>query len=301
LQSLGWVLRKEGVPWILETNGLFYYEAKTERKSIVLSRVARILEIWAYRHCNVLICVTDKLKALIVEKARISPTKILVMPNGVDTERFDPDRYTPIHIFDGPTIGFVGALLNWQHLDILLEALTELLSVGIEFNLVVVGDGPMQKTWKTQAEILGIEEHTRFLGRVSWDCVPAYISGFDLGYVGNGPLEIGEMYHSPLKLYEYMAMGLPVVASAYTDALEMVSPRKNGYLFKPNDKEDLKHVLWQAYHDRSYWGEMGTAARNRVLEHASWIARVKKAQDEIERILLANNSNSGHKRKIGVM
>ena len=82
-----------------------------------------------------------------------------------------------------------------------------------------------------------------------------------------------------------MAMGLPVVASAYSDALEMVSPRENGYLFKPNNKEDLKRVLGQAYHDRSYWKEMGVAARKQVLEHASWISRVKKAQNEIERIL----------------
>jgi len=297
LQSLGWVFRKEGVPWILETNGLFYYEAKIERKSIVLSRVARILELWAYRHCDVLICVTDELKALIVEEAQISPRKILVMPNGVDTERFDPDRCTPIHIFDGPTIGFVGALLSWQRLDILLEALAELLSVGIEFNLVVVGDGPMQKAWKTQAEILGIEDRTRFLGRIPWDDVPAFISGFGLGYVGNGPLEIGKMYHSPLKLYEYMAMGLPVVASAYSDALEMVIPGENGYLFKPNDKEDLKRVLGQAYRDRSYWKEMGVAARKQVLEHASWISRVKKAQNEIERILHESKFNRNQEEK----
>ena len=184
LQSLGWVLCMEGVPWILETNGLFYYEAKTERKSIVLSRVARILELWAYRHCDVLICVTDELKALIVEEAQISPQKILVMPNGVDTEQFDPDRCTPIHIFDEPTIGFVGALLNWQRLDILLEALAELLSMGIEFNLVVVGDGPMQKAWKTSGRNTRIKRAYTIFRACSLGLCPRLYFGIRFGLCG---------------------------------------------------------------------------------------------------------------------
>ncbi len=51
------------------------------------------------------------------------------------------------------------------------------------------------------------------------------------------------MYHSPLKLYEYMAMAKPVVASAFEDAQRVIRDRETGFLFQPGDKEDLKRTL----------------------------------------------------------
>ncbi|MCC6300734.1 MAG: glycosyltransferase [Anaerolineales bacterium] len=285
LQNLGWILQLAGTPWILETNGLFFYEAKTERKSVVLSGVARVLELWAYHHCDVLICVTDALKGIIVQAGGIPAEKILVIPNGVDTTRFNPSQYEPKRICDGPALGFVGSLVNWHRLDVLLIALAELVGESVDLNLVIVGDGPMRGAWELQARELEIHDRVYFVGRVIADEIPAYISGFDLGFAGNAPLEIGVMYHSPLKLYEYMAMARPVIASAYADAREMILPGRHGYLFEPGDKEDLKRALRTAYQDRARWREMGLESRARVIEKASWQARVEKLIVGVERIL----------------
>jgi glycosyltransferase involved in cell wall biosynthesis len=285
LQILGWIFQRHGIPWILETSGLFYYEAKVERKSIVLSRIAQIIELWAYRHCDVLVCVTRELKDLIIDKTGIIPEKVIVVPNGVDTTRFDPGLHAPKRVFNGLTIGFVGALVNWHRLDILINALAELHNEDIHFNLTVVGDGPMRNKWEMQAKALELQDNICFTGQLPWDLVPAYIAGFDLGFIGNAPMEIGIMYHSPLKLYEYMAMALPVVASSYDDSIMMIEDGKNGYLFRPGDKEDLKSVLRKAFSDRLRWQEIGFAARERVFERASWITRVKSMNSEVERIL----------------
>jgi glycosyltransferase involved in cell wall biosynthesis len=285
LQLLGWIFQRHGIPWILETSGLFFYEAKVERKSIVLSGIARTIELWAYRHCDVLVCVTSALRELILENADISNEKILVVPNGVDTTRFDPEKCVPKRIFDGPTLGFVSALVSWHRLDILLDALAEVRDAGIHLNLVIVGDGPMRTVWEEQARQLGLQNITCFTGRISWDQVPAYIAGFDLGFMGNAKMDIGKMYHSPLKLYEYMAMGLPVIASSYEDAQKMINHGEHGYLFSPGDKDDLKRALCQAYNDQNRWKEIGMAAREKVLVEASWLARVCKMNVEIERIL----------------
>ncbi|MFZ5822127.1 MAG: glycosyltransferase family 4 protein [Chloroflexota bacterium] len=285
LQLLGWIFQRQGIPWILETSGLFFYEAKVERKSIVLSAIARMMELWAYRKCDVLVCVSNTLKEMILDNVNIPSEKILVIPNGVDTIRFDPKKYTPKRLFDGPVLGFVGALVNWHRLDVLLESLANIRREGIHLNLVVVGDGPMRATWEEQAAQFELQEYTCFTGRVSWDQIPPYIAGFDLGFMGNAKMEIGEMYHSPLKLYEYMAMGLPVIASSYEDAKKMINHGEQGYLFSPSDKDDLKQILRQAYKDQCRWKEIGMAAREKVLGEASWLIRVKKMNLDIDRVL----------------
>jgi len=284
-QALGYPFKRRGIPWILETNGPFFYEAKAERKSIVLAELARTREIAAYQACDVLVTATQVLKEIVVEEAGLDPQKVVVMPNGVDTRRFDPARTKPKRVFQGPTLGFVGTLSSWQALDRLLLAMAELNMEGIRWNLMVVGDGSMQAEWETLARRLGLENQVRFVGRVSWDEVPSWIMGFDLGYSGQIELSIGKMYFSPLKIYEYMAMSRPVVASAFEDARRVVRPGETGYLFEPGSLESLKAVLRQAWAERDAWGRMGKAARALVVREHSWEARVRKLIPEVEAIL----------------
>jgi glycosyltransferase involved in cell wall biosynthesis len=163
LQAMGWIFKRDGGPWILETNAPLFYEAKVDRNSIVLSGLARWLELRAYRECDVLVCVSEALKEILVREAGLQPEKVVVVPNGVDTIFFDPNRYTPMRMFEGFTIGFVGHLSAWQGLDLLLEALKDLRAEGIDASLVVVGDGPMRQAWEAQARRLGINYRERSL------------------------------------------------------------------------------------------------------------------------------------------
>lgn len=284
-QCLGWVFKRHGVPWILETSGPFFYEAKSERKSIVLTGPARWLEIKAYQESSVLVCVSEALKEIVVREANIPPEKVMVVPNGVDTALFNPERYEPKRMFEGFTIGFVGGLIAWQGLDLLLEALHDLKAEEISLSLVVVGDGPMRSAWETKAQQLGVSANVVFVGRVTSQEVPQYIAGFDVGYSGQIKLQMGKMYHSPLKLYEYMAMAKPVVASAFEDAQRVIQEGETGFLFQPEDKDDLKHALVKAYQLWAVLPEMGRKAREEIVGNHSWVARVQTTIKGVERIL----------------
>lgn len=284
LQTLGGIFQTSRIPWILETSGLYYYEAAVERKSIVLNGIAKIIELNAYRRCDVLICVTEALKDLIIHEGGISPEKILVIPNGVDCVRFNPQRITPQRQFTGSTICFVSALVRWHRLDVLLEAMSELKRNGVSVNLVIAGDGPMRVEWETLTEKLGLKDAVKFLGHISWDDVPELIAGTDLGYVGNAPMEIGVMYHSPLKMYEYMAMGKPVLAVNNDDSVRMITNGENGFLFEALNKEDLQRVIRIALNSSEKWVAMGENARRKVKEEASWTSRVEEMLKKIPRI-----------------
>jgi glycosyltransferase involved in cell wall biosynthesis len=285
LQMLGWQFKKQGIPWLLETNAPLFYEAKIERRSIALTPLVKKREIWAYRNCDVLICVSDALKEIIVQEINIPPDKILVMPNGVDTTFFNPTLHSTKRFFREFTIGFVGLIMPWAGLDYLLFVLADLKSEGIELRLVIVGDGPEKTNLQQLVTELGLTETVHFTGRISPDEVPAYIAGFDVCYSGQVPLQIGKMYLSPMKLYEYMAMGKTVIASAFDDARQLIQEEKNGFLFEPANRQSLKHALKKVYLAKSILVDMGAAARTSVEVDHGWEARVRILIEGVEAIL----------------
>ncbi len=285
-QALGWWFQRKGIPWILETNELCYVSATSDHRSTRnFKEILKIHERWAYRQCDILVCTSQDLADLIVRNLNIPIEKIIVVPNGVDVDRLDPDKVQPKRFFEGPTIGFVGQLAPWQRLDILLEAMAELRKEGIVYNLVVVGNGPMRDDWEVRMNSLDLAQQVRFVGQVPWDEVPGYIAGFDLGYAGAVPLAVGKMYHSPLKLYEYASMAKPIVAAAYDDALQLTKNGAQLYLFEPGNREDLIRALHRAYQEREAWPAYG--ARNRAIVSAkhTWEQRISEMIAKAERIL----------------
>lgn len=125
----------------------------------------------------------------------------------------------------------------------------------------------------------------RFVGRVPSDEAPGYIAGFDVGFSGQQGMKIGAMYHSPLKLYEYLSMGKPVIASAFDDARRLLGGGDAGFLFAPRDTEDLARAMKEAYHARSSFAGLAVPLREEILRHHSWEARVREMIPRVERIL----------------
>lgn len=285
LQCLGWIFQRHGVLWILQVEALLYYEAKAERKALILDGIAKKLELWSYRQCDVIACVSATLKEILVTEIGIDSHKIVLVPNGVDIQFLDPQLHQPKRVFPGFTIGFVGSLYSWAGLGLLLEAIAELKTTGYDLSLIVVGDGEMKSTWSAQAQALGLAQQVEFVGRVPWQDVPQYIAGCDVGYSGQIQLQMGKMYLSPMKLYEYMSMAKPVVASAFEDATRLVTEGETGFLFEPGDKQTLKQALIAAYAAQDRLSLMGQQARRQIENEHSWANRVEHLLKETEAIV----------------
>ena len=271
-QAMGRIFKRHGKLWILEANGLAHQEA-SDRHTLALRGLAKRLEFRAYRRCDYLVCVSSTLKEMILDSVEIPADKIVVMPNGVDSSLFDPSKHDSLRLFEGFTVGYAGSLTPQQNVDLLLKAVHELANENIPIHLAVVGDGPMRETWETLATAMGLSSRVRFAGQVRPEAVPGYILGFDVGYSGHGVSD-GPIFYSPLKLYEYMAMAVPVVASRLPDTQRVVEDEKTGFLFQARNKEQLKHALRRAYDRRAGLPEMGQQARQRVIDNESWVSRV---------------------------
>lgn len=281
-QGLGRRFQAAGIPWVLETQGLFFYEARHERKSITLSGLARRLEIAAYRDCDAIIAVTETLKQMLISEAGVTPDKVLVVPNGVDTNKFSPRPSADNVRSMRPRLGFVGGLLRWQGLDYLLRAVRMADDLGAGYDLVIVGDGEERTNLESLAASLELGDRVSFVGRVSGDLVPDFIEDFDICFSGHLPSHFGGMYHSPLKIYEYMSVGRPVIASDFADARSVIDDRVTGYLFEGGNLETLASVLIEAHRARDSFAEMGRKASLEISQKHSWNARVREMTAEID-------------------
>lgn len=292
-QSLGVPFRRAGIPWILETQGPSWQEALLDRGSMAFGPLARRLEINAYRSCDVLVCVTDTLKDILVREANLNPGKVVIVPNGVDLRLFDPERTPTKRLFEDLTIVFVGILLHWHRLDLLIDALADLRGVNHQppLKLVIVGDGPERTTLQKRVSDYGMGEHVRLLGRVPMNDVPHYLRGADIGFIAYAGSGQHGPYGSALKLYEYLAMGLPVLAARIPETERIVREGETGFLFEPGDSLGLRHALLRAMQRRDELIAMGNSGRGLVEAH-SWSSRVEAMVAEVRQILTRDSIHS---------
>lgn len=197
---------------------------------------------------------------------------IHVVPNGVDVDRFRPSGRAPAA---GPTctIGFVGTLKAWHGLDTLAEAFACLAATDPCYRLLVVGDGPGRAEMEARFDDAGLTPLVDVVGATDPADVPSLLHGVDIA-VAPYPPTAG--YFSPLKLYEYLAAGLPVVASEVGQAVDVLEHGRTGLLCRPGDPGELVAAVSALRADPAWAASLGCAGRAMVEQHHTWRSAVER-------------------------
>src|SRR5207244_963195 len=138
--------------------------------------------------------------------------RIHVVPNGVNPDRFPENLAATCPSLPGVfTVGFVGSLKPWHGLPVLVEAFDLLHWVDNNTRLLIVGDGPERAGLEAELKARGLLSAVHFTGAVDPAEVPGLLASIDAAVAPYASR--ASFYFSPLKVYEYMAAGLSVVAS----------------------------------------------------------------------------------------
>jgi glycosyltransferase involved in cell wall biosynthesis len=194
-----------------------------------LPGLARWSERCAWRGADVVLPVTRVL-ADMVQKEGVAPDKLVVIANGINEAHF-ASAPTPheakarIGWATGLVLGFTGFVRDWHGVD---HALRWMASADAppDAKLLVVGDGPARADLEQLARSLNLAERVRFTGFVAREDVPAYVAAFDIALQ-----PAVTAYASPLKLFEYLALGKAIVAPRLPNMEEVLTDGDNALLF----------------------------------------------------------------------
>lgn len=265
-----------GVPSVYEVRGLWEVTRGSRDpewgRSDQYKYIAR-MEGEAARGATKVFAITQALKDELVERG-VDEDKIVLVPNGVDTERFTPlprdeELAAQLGVAGKTVIGYVGTVVDYEGLDLLLEAAATLKRTRDDFHVLIIGDGAKLEELQESAAAQGLGDVVTFTGRVPHEEVERYYSIIDITPFPRLPLPVCEMV-SPLKPFEAMAMGKAVIASDVAALAEIVTPGMNGLLHTKGSAESLTEQLATLLDDPVLRGRLGVQAREWVVAERDW-------------------------------
>jgi glycosyltransferase involved in cell wall biosynthesis len=273
-----------GIPVVSEVNGIAIDEARICSSGDNFSlKLIDFLERKNIRKADKYIAVTSKLKTTLYKDYGIAKGKITIIENGANTDLFKPIDKTKTKKQLGLVesisyICFVGVISPWQGVEYLIKAMPGVLKTVPNTKLLIVGDGVMKSELLHLTNKLNIGKNVIFTGRVPYTKVPLYINSSDIcvaPFVKQRNEKIGL---SPLKLCEYLACRVPVIASDISGVSDTIRTSQGGTCVAPEDAEQLASAIIKLLLDENLRNKMGENGYNYVKENRSWESDAKKVE-----------------------
>jgi len=265
-----------GVRTMLEVNAPVIDYHGSPKQILDRALVVQPMRRWRERICRSADVIVTPSAAIL--PADTPSSKVVVLEWGADTDRFRPGAggVLPFTRPPGTVAVFAGAFRSWHGASNLVRAMRQLNERRVSgLSAVLIGQGP--EFASVRAEAAGLE-NVIFAGAVPHDRMPACLAAADIGVApfdvdAHGPLSLG-FYWSPLKIFEYMAAGLPVVAPALPRIASLAAHGTEALLYDPSQAETLADAL-TALLDAPLRARLGAAARARAEREYSWAAHCR--------------------------
>jgi glycosyltransferase involved in cell wall biosynthesis len=236
-----------------------------------------------------------KATALVTPLPTIIPSsvprkKIYQIHWGANVERFKPGlepkrgaRELPI-LSDARVVVFSGSFRHWHGADVLVRAGARVVESkdGAKAFFLFLGSGPGWSRVRQEVERLGIKSRCHLAGAVPYHEMPHYLARGHIGVAPYQPSRHGQLqlgfYWSPLKIFEYMASGLPVITLDIDPLREIVRHGEEGLLFEERDEQALARAITELVTQPDRARKMGASARDRIVERYSWQVHCEKLE-----------------------
>ncbi len=272
------------IPLVLEVNSPLV-EEQLRYRSLARNVDAQETEKMLFNNADLILPVSDQVADYVISRGA-AKERVLVVPNAVNTTVFHPEVPADQEFIDAQrfTIGFVGSLKQWHGIDLLLRAFLALVNQDIDARLLIIGDGPMRGWLDGFAAGANLEDRIDTTAWVPHRRLPGLLRSMD---VAVAPYPASEnFYFSPLKLYEYLAAGLPTIASDTGQINQIISHHQNGLLISAGHEAALVDALLELYRNSKLRSRLGRQA-HRSMAGRSWQDNAREICTQVQGLRLA--------------
>lgn len=293
-----WVGRRQRLPVVYEMRASWEDAAVdhgTTQEGSLRYRTSRSLESLALRHADQVTTICEGLRGDIASRG-IPPERITVIPNAVDVSLFrldtepDAELRRSLGLNGATVVGFAGSFYGYEGLDLLIEAVRQMLPRHPQLRVLLVGGGPQESNLRAQAVAAGLQERVIFTGRVPHAEVQRYYELIDVLAYPRLPIRLTELV-TPLKPLEAMAQGRMLVASDVGGHRELIRHGETGFLFRAGDAAALAGAIDDVLVRRPFWPKFREQARRFVEVERTWASSVARYR-EVYRRALARHDRS---------
>jgi glycosyltransferase involved in cell wall biosynthesis len=279
-QLLSLIKYKANIKFFIHVDGFQYWVKKNWGK-LYFDFLHKNYELTGLKNADYLFVPSVQLKSVLFKETGLK--NIEVVSNGVDPNFFKYDEKErdkvrkQLGIESKFVCGFVGTFGSWHGVDSIAESIN-FIRERIENSIVLlVGDGPLRPKIENIIDELNARENVILTGMIPFKEVPSYMSACDVLLT---PCKNNEdnsaFFNSPLKLYEYMAMGKPIIATSVGQQAEVIIDKENGFAIPENDPIALADSVKFIYDNPELAEKCGMKARKEAIEKYSWKSHVEK-------------------------
>jgi glycosyltransferase involved in cell wall biosynthesis len=245
--------RMAGVPILI---------ASRRDMGMFLSRLKSVVERVTFRLADRVVVNAEAIRQELITRGRVPRKKLVLIPTGVDVERFDrlsDSGSFPEWAGTGKVVAMVARFRRQKDQPTFLRAAQTILSVDPTVVFVLAGDGHLKVSIEQLACDLGLSRSVQFVGAVHPDHMPAFLRQIDISVLASRSNE-----GIPNVVLEAMAAGKPVVATDTGGCSEAVVDGVTGFLVASGSPETLAERVLRLLQDGNEAARMGKAGRERV-------------------------------------
>jgi glycosyltransferase involved in cell wall biosynthesis len=286
-----WFARQHRIPFVLEFNGSEIWIARhwgdgVGRKMIPGEDVLQKMEDANLAAASLIIVVSEVLRDQLTARG-YDPARILVLPNGVNADAIGPHLASAAnreHLglpLDVPIVGFIGSLGLWHGVEVLIDAFDRLLRdypdvAARSPRLLIIGDGDRMPMVRAEIEKRNLGAFVKLAGLVPQAEGAQFLAVSDILVSPHVPNPDGSpFFGSPTKIFEYMALQRPIVASRLGQIGAVLEHERTALLTEPGNTDELARALATLIRQPELGQRLALAARREAVERHSWDSRVE--------------------------
>lgn len=252
-----------------------------------LKRLAIKVLRYNVKKADLIVAISQPVAEYIREYVGIQNLPIHIMPNGfpahilnVDSDEVDKIKKRYFGDFNGVVIGFVGSIKPWHKVEYLIQVAFQLSQERDDFRVLIVGDGAELFKQKNLVHQLELDKYVKFTGSIPFEKIGNYLHVLDIGVMPDSNL-----YGSPMKIPEYMACKVAVVAPNLPPIVELCQHEETALLFSKDDIDEFYNAVRKLLDDTDLRCRLRNNAYELAMIEYSWESRIKQLNSKFIQVL----------------